>query len=161
LAGSGNINVALDPRATHTASVELAAGAPGLSTIRLAVQGPGGLSFTREWQIETRSPHYPLTVESRRTLAARETLTLTPALPRPFVPGSTRVSVNVSAVLGIDVPGLLQSLYRYPYGCTEQTTSVAFPLLAFDDFRLLGVASAAESEQIRRRVQRAIDTLLD
>jgi alpha-2-macroglobulin len=31
-----------------------------------------------------------------------------------------------------DAPGLLASLDRYPYGCTEQITSQALPLLYFD-----------------------------
>ncbi|MBI3709034.1 MAG: alpha-2-macroglobulin family protein [Proteobacteria bacterium] len=159
--GDGRLALSLAPRESRNAAFELTAGALGISTIRLAVRGPNGLAFDREWQIETRSPHYPLTVEHRRTLAAGEDFALPPLLLAPFLPGSAKITVNVSAIRGIDVPGLLQSLYRYPYGCTEQTTSVAFPLLSFDDFRLLGLTSATEAEQIRRRVQRAVDALLD
>ncbi len=48
-----------------------------------------------------------------------------------LLPGSITVSVGYSSFAGIDVPSLLQSLYRYPYGCTEQITSIAFPLLYF------------------------------
>ena len=39
------------------------------------------------------------------------------------------VSVGVSQSAALDVPSLLLSLDRYPYGCAEQTTSRAMPLL--------------------------------
>ena len=39
------------------------------------------------------------------------------------------VSVGVSQSAAFDVPSLLMTLDRYPYGCAEQTTSRAMPLL--------------------------------
>ena len=39
------------------------------------------------------------------------------------------VSVGVSQSAAFDVPSLLMALDRYPYGCAEQTTSRALPLL--------------------------------
>ena len=39
------------------------------------------------------------------------------------------VSVGVSQSAAFDVPSLLMTLDRYPYGCAEQTTSRALPLL--------------------------------
>ena len=38
-------------------------------------------------------------------------------------------ALGSTPLTAIDVPGLLQSLDRYPYGCTEQTVSRALPLL--------------------------------
>ena len=69
------------------------------------------------------------------------------------------MSVGYSAFAGIDVASLLQSLDRYPHGCTEQLTSTAFPLLYFDDPGLLG--RVEKDQGLRRRVQATIDTLLD
>lgn len=151
----------LAARESKQTNFELGTDRIGTGAITLAVSGPNGLAFTREWQIESRSPHYPVTLERKRQLAPGEEMTLGLDLLAPFHPGSVKLSVNMSAIRGIDVPGLLQSLYRYPYGCTEQMTSTAQPLLSFDDFGLLGAASPAEAEQIKRRVQQVVDTLLD
>ena len=46
-----------------------------------------------------------------------------------ILPGTGAVSVSVSPLAALDVPGLLQALDRYPYGCTEQIVSRALPLL--------------------------------
>ncbi len=169
--GPTELTLPLAARQSAQGSFELAAQDDfiGIATIRLGVSGPGGVAFNREWQIESRSPHYPLTLESRRDLNGGEALTLNPDLLTPFLPGGAALTVNLSAIRGIDVPGLLQSLYRYPYGCTEQITSVAAPLLAFGDFSLLGTGTGAGTgtgkvlgdDDLRRRVQQAVDTLLD
>jgi uncharacterized protein YfaS (alpha-2-macroglobulin family) len=62
------------------------------------------------------------------------------------------------------VPSLLQSLYLYPYGCTEQLTSTAFPLVYYNDPALLGGAPhlrGGSDPGVHDRVQDAIDTILD
>ena len=53
-------------------------------------------------------------------------------LAQSFLHGST-VSVSVSRTPGFDVSALLTDLDRYPYGCAEQTTSRALPLLYLSD----------------------------
>ncbi|WP_428249996.1 alpha-2-macroglobulin family protein [Ferrovibrio sp.] len=161
LTGERQLALPLAVRESKQASFELSAEQIGTGAITLAVSGPNGLAFTREWQIESRSPHYPVTLERKQMLAPGEAMTLGPDLLAPFHAGSVKLAVNLSAIRGIDVPGLMQSLSRYPYGCTEQITSVVQPLLSFDDFSLLGAASPAEVQRIRARVQQAIDTLLD
>lgn len=161
LDGEAKLAQPLAARETHQATFALNADEIGIGTIKLAVSGPNGLAFNREWQIESRSAHYPVTLEHKRMLTPGEALVLGPELLTPFRPGSAKISVNFSTTRGIDAASLLQSLYRYPYGCTEQLTSVAQPLLGFEDFGLLGAATQAESEQIRRRVQQAIDAILD
>src|SRR5262249_52862036 len=76
-----------------------------------------------------------------------------------LVPGSVTISIGYSAFAGLDVASLLQSLYRYPFGCTEQITSIAFPLLYYNDPLLLG--RVKKDEGVRGRVQRTIQILLD
>ena len=43
------------------------------------------------------------------------------------------VTVTVTRAGGLDVPALLLALDRYPYGCAEQTTSRALPLLYLNE----------------------------
>ncbi len=75
-----------------------------------------------------------------------------------LLPGSGSVAVSVAPLAALDVPALLASLDRYPYGCTEQTVSRALPLLY--------VNAIAEREDlpidgdIDERINRAIDVVL-
>ena len=57
------------------------------------------------------------------------------------------------------MPGILASLDRYPYGCAEQTTSRALPLLYVNDVaKRIGLASDA---QLRERIDGAIARVLE
>jgi uncharacterized protein YfaS (alpha-2-macroglobulin family) len=131
----------------------------GVATIRTDLSGPGGYRQHREWQVAVRSPHYPIALEEIARQSPGESFTIDSNRLAAFVPGSVTVSVGYSAFAGIDVASLLQSLSRYPYGCTEQLTSTAFPLLYFDDPMLLG--RAEKDQGLRQRVQATIDMLLD
>jgi alpha-2-macroglobulin len=131
----------------------------GVSTIAADLSGPGGYKVHREWQIAIRAPHYPIAIEDTARQMPGESFTLDAHQLDAFVPGSVSVSVGYSAFAGIDVASLLQSLYRYPYGCTEQLVSTASPLLYFDDPVRLG--RAPKDEGVKARVARAIDTVLD
>ncbi len=45
---------------------------------------------------------------------------------------SAQALISFSNLAGIDPAPLLDALYRYPYGCSEQLTSVAMPLLYYN-----------------------------
>jgi uncharacterized protein YfaS (alpha-2-macroglobulin family) len=131
----------------------------GVATIRADLTGPGAYKVHREWQLAVRASHYPITIEQTASQAAGQEFRIDPQILKAFIPGSVTVSLGYSGVAGIDVPSLLQSLYRYPYGCTEQLASSAFPLIYFDDPGLLG--RVPKDEGLKKRVQRAVDTILD
>jgi len=113
------------------APLALSAGAaPGTGRIRLIASGPDGFRLERELELAVRAAQPWLT---RRQLVALEpgrSLTLGPALASEFLPGTARLTLGLSTVPALDVPGLLAELERYPYGCAEQTVSRALPLLA-------------------------------
>ena len=54
---------------------------------------------------------------------------------------------------------LLRALDKYPYGCIEQTTSRALPLLYYNDVALLGYGPA--DPRIDDRVQEAVYRIVD
>ncbi|MCB1450284.1 MAG: alpha-2-macroglobulin family protein [Nitratireductor sp.] len=78
-------------------------------------------------------------------------------LAQSIVEGAS-VSINISRRAGFDVPALLTRLDRYPYGCAEQTTSRALPLLYLSEFET--PASLVEGDDIAKRVNAAIDRVL-
>ncbi len=132
----------------------------GIGSVILGVTAPDGAVRERRWQIAVRTPFRPLTLAQDGRQMPDQAFTIDPRLLQRFVPGSTRISVNYSAVAGLDVAGMIQALDRYPFGCTEQITSRALPLLmSLDLDAVLGSGPAGET--LRTRLQRAIDRLVD
>lgn len=140
-------------------SVAIAGLDQGIATIRADLTGPGGYATHREWQLAVRAAHYAITLDETALQAPGEEFRVDPRLLAAFIPGSVTVSLGYSGFSGIDVPSLLQSLYRYPYGCTEQLASTAYPLLYFNDPSLLG--QVPRDSGVKARVQQAVDTILD
>ena len=157
--GPGTIDVHLDPGQRREARLDLAGTEIGIAHLTADLTGPDGLHITHQWDIAVRSPHPDLVLSQAGTQAADDTYTAGPELLAPFVPGSVQMTVGYSAIGAIDVPGLLQSLYTYPFGCTEQLSSSALPLLYFNDARLLG--RSANDPGVHDRVQTAIATIID
>ena len=106
----GKLTRSLATGARADVPVRIDAESEGIATVSLAVSGPGNFETDRTYQIQTRSPYLPVTKMDG------------------LVPGSATISVGYST-LPMDPATLYASLDRYPYGCTEQTTSRALPLL--------------------------------
>ncbi len=66
-------------------------------------------------------------------------------VPVSWIEGTGKTRLVLSAKPGIRFAGDLKRLLVYPYGCVEQTTSRAFPLLYVDD--LLRVAQPLDAEE--------------
>ncbi len=141
------------------ARLRLAGAGIGTGHLDATLTGPGGLRVTHHWDIAVRSPHPDLVLSRTDVQRPGETYETDPALLAAFIPGSMHLTVGYSSFAGIDVAGLLQSLYTYPYGCTEQLSSAALPLLYFNDARLLGQPDGDPG--VRQRVQTAISTISD
>jgi uncharacterized protein YfaS (alpha-2-macroglobulin family) len=153
------ITARLAPGKHVAGSIDVLATDEGVATIDAELSGPNHLTVHRSWQIAVRAAHAPVTLEQSAWQEKDQKFAIDASLLAPFVPGSVHVSLGYSAFGGIDVPSLLQSLERYPYGCTEQLTSTAFPLVYYNDPALLG--SLPHDQGIHDRVQTAIDTILD
>lgn len=117
----------------QTLPVMLHADAAGIAGASIRVTGPGGIDITRVWDLSIRPAQAPVTLADVTQQAAGAGFTVNDSLLQPFQPGTASLSITYSQLPDIDVPGLLRDLNRYPYGCTEQTVSVAMPLLAFPD----------------------------
>ncbi|HEY2874667.1 MAG TPA: MG2 domain-containing protein, partial [Reyranella sp.] len=120
----------------------LKAGDVGLGNVVVAISGPGNFSVRRDWDIQVRAAQTPSAVDTTAPLEASRELTVDREVISPFAAGTAQVSVALSRIPGIDVPGLLRALDKYPHGCIEQTTSRALPLLYYNDVALLGYGPA-------------------
>ncbi|MGB3455035.1 MAG: alpha-2-macroglobulin, partial [Litorimonas sp.] len=147
----------LERGARSETGVDIAAQGMGVSTYALSAQGPD-LDVVRDYRIQTRTPNMPVTRTRFVQIAPGETLMVDLTEDRAGLLGDTvEALVSASFSPGLDPQPLLASLRRYPYGCTEQTVSVASPLLLADRFG--GLPGMVETER-RAVLQAAVETLL-
>jgi uncharacterized protein YfaS (alpha-2-macroglobulin family) len=132
----------------------------GIGGIHLRVTGPGGFKVSHDWPIEVRAPQLDVAREETVVFPANQSFVANRQLVSDVVPSTLNFGVNVSSSHGYnDVPGLLRWLDKYPYGCIEQTTSRAMPLLYFND--LAPLAGLPKDQALHDRIQESIDNVLD
>ncbi len=167
---AGDAGVGVDPAAAaktvtlaagaRTAlAVPLSGGRTGDGTVTVALARPGGPAVEQMLTVPVRVPAMPLTTRNVVALAPGASLKVDSALIAAAELDGAEVSVGVSATAALDVPSLLLALDRYPYGCAEQTTSRALPLLYVAE--LAKSAGLADDPALNDRIQAAIDTVLN
>lgn len=153
----GQIESPLSQGARSEDGVEIFADGLGISTYTLAATGPD-FAVSRDYRIETRAAAMPETRTRFVRVDPGQSLTLDLIQDRAgLMATSLDTVVSASFSPGLDARPLLASLQRYPYGCTEQTTSVAMPLLMSET---VGAIPGFSDTQRRASVQAAVDTLL-
>jgi hypothetical protein len=127
----------------------------GLAHLALRVTGPGGVDVRRTLTFDVKVPAGDIKRMTVATLAPKTgKITLSNDLLHDLIPTRTKVTVSVGPHGALDVPGLLNALDRYPYGCAEQTVSRALPLLYVNAVaKRIGIAGDAE---LRQRIDGAI-----
>ena len=123
------------------------------------VSGPNGIDVKRQLTFNVLPPAGDIRRTTVSQLAPHGKLTLSPDLAADMIASRTKINLSVGPNATLDVPGLLTALDRYPYGCAEQTTSRALPLLYANNVAAtLGMATDAK---LRARVQGAIDRVFE
>jgi alpha-2-macroglobulin len=126
-------SIHLDTGANFADGFVLAGTTIGNATIHLDLSGPGDLHIARDFQVGVRPAQ---SYQLRRfvgQMTPGQSVTLDDASADEFLSGTAEAQLSVSPRPEWDVPGLLQALDRYAYGCLEQTTSRALPLLYVDE----------------------------
>ena len=126
--------------------------------VSVDLKAPTGEDWPTDLRLGVRPAGSPVTHRTTVAVAPHGTLTLDSALTADFVPGTASVSVSLGGAGPLDVAGILAALDRYPYGCVEQITSRALPLVYLDEVAA-SVGIAADSK-IRERVQEAVRGVL-
>jgi alpha-2-macroglobulin len=137
----------------------VAANEAGFGKVAVEISGPGNFAVRREWDIQVRAAQTPTAIDTVSQLGAGRELMLDRNVTATFAPGTAQVGVSLTRIPGIDVAALLRALDKYPYGCIEQTTSRALPLLYYNDVALLGYGPA--DPRIPDRVQEAVYRIVD
>lgn len=155
LAPSG---VTLEEKGKAVLSVPVRAGDVGDHLVRVAMTTPDGRQLTKELRLPVRVNDPEVMRTSRFPLADGGRLTLDENLFAGFRPGTGTATLALGPIARMDAPGLLSALDRYPYGCTEQITSRAMPLLYFENVAsAMGLGQRAE---INKRIDQAVELIL-
>ncbi|MBS1226003.1 MAG: alpha-2-macroglobulin, partial [Proteobacteria bacterium] len=133
---------------------------PGVGQVRLHLDGPNGFQLVRESEIGVRPTQAITTTRAAKRLNPSEALPVGSELLRDYLPGTGQAGLSFSSLPNLNVPALLTELDRYPYGCLEQTTSRALPLLYFNQVAEVWVGQNATEAGLRARVQDAIQRIL-
>lgn len=139
-------------------AVPVKALAVGLFSIEVALTTPDGKQLTKTLQVPVQVNDPEIARTTRLTLAVGQSFSFDQSVFAGMILGTGTATMAIGPIARLNAPGLLASLDRYPYGCTEQIASKAMPLIYFDD-----VAQAMQlkgADDIRARVEQAVSEVL-
>ncbi len=153
-----DLNLGTDQR--YTMAVPLAPDSIGKGVLTVRLTGPDGIDISRNYVIPVKPAYPSVTRQSVSALASGTGLVLSKDIFTNLVPGTEKATLSVGPSSLPDIPGLLASLDRYPYGCSEQITSRALPLLYLSSVAKQAGIDEKGGKDLNKRVQKAIDKLL-
>ncbi len=131
----------------------------GDDELTITLVTPDGKSLTKTLTLPVRSNEPPVLRRSVFPLApGGEGIQVGLDLLSDLLPGTGSLLISVSGAGALDIPGLVRALDRFPFGCAEQLTSRAMPLLYLDDVALS--AGLGPDREVAERVRDAVVGLL-
>ncbi|HEX2606845.1 MAG TPA: alpha-2-macroglobulin family protein, partial [Flavisolibacter sp.] len=153
--GSNSQSIQIAPNSEGRAQFQIVAD-PNLSVSTVEVQVNAlGEKFTEKTEIAVRPPSTLQKISGSGSVVGGQTQSIT--IPsRDFMAGSFRYDLVISRSPVAELADQLRYLVQYPYGCTEQTVSAAFPQLYYGDFADLAGWKNAEKGNANTNVLEAI-----
>jgi uncharacterized protein YfaS (alpha-2-macroglobulin family) len=148
----------LDAKRRNAVTLPLTAPSAGMANVTVRVSGPRGFTLERSYALAVKPATQILARRTVKPIAKGESLTLSNDLFVDIVPGTGGVAVSVGMSTALDAAALLAALDRYPFGCSEQITSRAMPLLYVND--LASEAHLAFDTGVDQRIRESVDRLL-
>ncbi|MCB1464639.1 MAG: alpha-2-macroglobulin family protein [Nitratireductor sp.] len=150
------VELAKGERKLVNLNVEAAHVGTGEVTFSVTRDGDEVASVTRV--VHVRPATLPVSNRMTFPLAANGgSVTLDGGLLEDSIAENAKIDVSVTRYKAFDVAGVLTRLIRYPYGCAEQTTSRALPLLYLSD--LDAPAGLTDTSDLEKRVGDAVTRL--
>lgn len=126
--------------------------------VQLTVTGPDGTTQTKELLLGVRPTSAPVTTSRLVAIKADGSVSIDASYFDGLLADTGSMTLAIGPIARLDVPGLLLSLDRYPYGCAEQTSSRALPLLYLNEVaQMIGVA---KDDKLNQTVIDAIASIL-
>jgi uncharacterized protein YfaS (alpha-2-macroglobulin family) len=148
IAGASTQNVSLAANAEAVAMFKIYAGA-NVDAAKVTVDINGlGEKFTESTNITVRPASTLQKMSSAGVVNANTTQRISIG-SSDFIPSSVKYNLVVSRSPAIQLGSQLQYLVNYPYGCTEQTISTAFPQLYYADLsRMMHYGSGMQKSSV-------------
>ncbi len=146
--------VRLDAHQRQSVAMPITAAGVGVAGLDLRLTGPK----------TDLTQHFKLGIASGAPESYRRTVTPLPPggsqtisgdLVADFIPGTGSIAISASPFGALDAPALLAALQRYPYGCSEQTVSIAMPLIYVN--RLASIEHLGVDPDLDARINQAIE----
>ncbi len=135
-----------------TISVPFEAGPVRDTELTVSLVLPDGSQVDKTLALGIRRNDPQVAATRRFSLGAGETFRFDAEVFAGLIPGQGEAVLSAGPLARFDVPGLLARLERNPYGCTEQITSAALPLLYLSAF--------APDTDVANRINTAIARVL-
>ncbi|HZI53424.1 MAG TPA: alpha-2-macroglobulin family protein, partial [Chitinophagaceae bacterium] len=132
IAGGNSQAISLNAKSEGRAAFRVIANdAIGIGNVKITVNGLGE-KFEDATEISVRPPSTLQKVTGSGTIVGGNSQKINIGLS-DFIPSSVDYNLVVSRSPALELGEHLRYLVQYPYGCTEQTVSAAFPQLYYGD----------------------------
>lgn len=133
----------------------------GAGHITVTISGPNGFKLSHDVLVPVRPAQLPITDSRYSSLNPGDRLDIAGDGLDKFLPGTGLLRTSFTTTPNLDVQAVLKDLEHYPYGCLEQTTSIAFPLLFTSDIAAAWGLEDKYQKIDPQQVQYAIVRILD
>lgn len=144
--------------ARQVVEVPVVAGTTGTHALSVTLTTPDGRVLVKPLVLPVSVNDPEITRVSRLDLKKGQSLTLDQELFDGLLAGTGHSAMAIGPLARLNTAGLLASLERYPYGCTEQVTSKAIPLLYLSE--VARVMERPGTAGIDERISQAITAVL-
>ena len=150
--------ISLTDQGTTRLSLPLLADKIGDPELTVNLTTPEGKILKKTLRMPVRDNDPEIAVTRQFALGPGEAFTFDANVFAGLRPGTGSATLSAGPLARFDVPGLLRQLDRYPYGCTEQVTSGAMPLLYLSS--VAQSAGLGAQDTLQAKVDAAIDKVL-
>lgn len=151
-------SIDLGEKQKQVIAIPVTAQGAGVHSITVTLTTPDGRDLVKTLALPVQANDPEVAQISRFDLEPGQAFTFDSNAFAGLIPGTGTATLAVGPIARLNAPGLLAALDRYPYGCTEQITSKALPLIYFDQ-----VAQAMQlkgAENIALRIEQAVTEVL-
>jgi uncharacterized protein YfaS (alpha-2-macroglobulin family) len=150
--------IVLADQGTARLSIPVTGREIGDHLISVVLTTPDGKELRKVMMMPVRDNDPEIALTRQFSLGAGESFTFDNNVFAGLRAGTGTATLSAGPLARFDVPGLLQQLDRYPYGCTEQVTSGAMPLLYLSS--MAQAAGLGEPERIDDKISKAIARIM-
>ena len=132
----------------------------GNALISLKVSGDNlEQAIDKQWHLGIRPAYPAVLTRQQKLLKEGQQLTLDRGIVSQLLPDTIEASMTVSSTASFNLQQQMQNLLQYPYGCLEQTSSRAYPLIyatpsAQQAFHLNSIDEAKRADMINKGIER-------